>query len=210
MVTKKLSAERSEYFFWPNTNTNIFGMFYLARIRIRIYSGSYFGPNTNTNIFVMLQWTEYEYSNIFGLNIRIFLVRIYEYHFGQTFKYSMEQIGHKVCIPWIPRSQLCYYLCQSCIVLPSSAQLNPTSIQLDGLSSTKPPPPRFVQPSMTVEKWWSDICSSNICPSSICLGNIPQWAKWYGQKENSDLQAGIWFGSVALSPIITLLHFTMV
>ena len=26
----------------------------------------------------------------------------------------------------------------------------------------------------------------------------------------SDLQAGIWFGSMALSPIITLPHFTMV
>ena len=28
--------------------------------------------------------------------------------------------------------------------------------------------------------------------------------------ENSDLQAGIWFGGVALSPIITFPHFTMV
>ena len=26
---------------------------------------------------------------------------------------------------------------------------------------------------------------------------------------NSDLQAGIWFGSVALSPVITLPHFTI-
>ena len=58
-------------------NMNIFGIFFLARIRIRIYSESYIGPNTN--IFVMLQWTEYEYSNIFGSNIRIFLAQIFEY-----------------------------------------------------------------------------------------------------------------------------------
>ena len=32
----------------------------------------------------------------------------------------------------------------------------------------------------------------------------------YGVSQNSDLQAGIWFGSVALSPIINLPHFTMV
>ena len=31
-----------------------------------------------------------------------------------------------------------------------------------------------------------------------------------GPVENSDQQAGIWFGSVALSPIITFPHFTMV
>ena len=31
----------------PNTNMNIFGMFFLTRIRI--YSGSLSGPNTNTN-----------------------------------------------------------------------------------------------------------------------------------------------------------------
>ena len=30
-----------------------------------------------------------EYSNIFGSNIRIFLVQIFESHFGQTFKYSI-------------------------------------------------------------------------------------------------------------------------
>ena len=29
-------------------------------------------------------------------------------------------------------------------------------------------------------------------------------------EKNSDLQAGIWFGSVALSPIITFPHFTKV
>ena len=52
-------------------NTNIFGIFFLTRIRIRIYSGSTSGPNTNTNIFVSIKWTEYEYSNIFGSNIRI-------------------------------------------------------------------------------------------------------------------------------------------
>ena len=37
--------------------------------RIRIYSGSTSGPNTN--IFVSIKWTEYEYLNIFGLNVRI-------------------------------------------------------------------------------------------------------------------------------------------
>ena len=60
-----------------------------------------------------------KYSNIFSSNIWIFFVRIFEYHFGQTLKYSIEQRGHKACIPRIPRSQLCY-LCQSCIMLPSS------------------------------------------------------------------------------------------
>ena len=50
---------------------NIFGMFFVTWIRIRIYSGSYFEPNTNTNIFVILKWTEYKYSNILGKNILI-------------------------------------------------------------------------------------------------------------------------------------------
>ena len=50
-------------------NTNIFRMFFLTRIRI--YSGSNSGLNRNTNIFVIIKWTEYEYLNIFGLNIRI-------------------------------------------------------------------------------------------------------------------------------------------
>ena len=61
-----LNAERSEYFFFGlNTNTNIFGMLFSTRIRIRIYSGSNSGPNTNTNIFVIPNWTEYEYLNIY-------------------------------------------------------------------------------------------------------------------------------------------------
>ena len=67
------SHDRAQRIFFldPNTNTNIFGMFVLTRIRIRIYSGSYSGPNTNTNIFVIQKWTEYEYSNIFDSNIQI-------------------------------------------------------------------------------------------------------------------------------------------
>ena len=106
-------------------------MFFLARIRIRIYSESYIGPNTNTNIFVMLQWTKYEYSNIFGSNIRIFLVRIFESHFGQTFKYSIgtdrsESLysrNTKVTIMLLPLSKL-YSVAK---LSPAQSKFNPVA-----------------------------------------------------------------------------------
>ena len=75
--------------------------------------------NTTVDRIRIFEYFWLKYSNIFSSNIWIFFVRIFEYHFGQTLKYSIEQRGHKACIPRIPRSQLCY-LCQSCIMLPSS------------------------------------------------------------------------------------------
>ena len=89
--------ERSEYFFLE-PNTNIFGMFFLTRIRIRIYSGSTSGPNTNTNIFVSIKWTEYEYSNIFGSNIRILFDEYSNIPWNAA-------IGIKFGVSKIPRSQ---------------------------------------------------------------------------------------------------------
>ena len=77
-----------------NTNTNIFGMFFLTRIRIRIYSGSHSGPNTN--IFVIIKWTEYEYLNILGSNI---LILFDEY---SNIPWNAA-IGIKFCIPKMPR-----------------------------------------------------------------------------------------------------------
>ena len=123
-------------------------MFFLARIQIRIYSESYFGPDTNTNIFVILQWTEYEYSNIFGSNIRIFFTQIFEYFwleylnifglnirifFAWIFEYSMEQIGNKVWIPRIQRSQLCYLFCQSYSVV----KLSPVQFSFNSVGWTE-------------------------------------------------------------------------
>ena len=84
---------------------------------------AYYGPERSEYYFLdRIQIFEYfwlKYSNIFSSNIWIFFVRIFEYHFGQTLKYSIEQRGHKACISRIPSSQLCY-LCQSCIMLPNS------------------------------------------------------------------------------------------
>ena len=84
------------FFLGPNTNTNIFGMFVLTRIRI--YSGSISGLNRNTNIFVIIKWTKYEYLNIFGLNIRILIDEYCNIPWNAA-------IGIKFCIPKIPRSQ---------------------------------------------------------------------------------------------------------
>ena len=74
-------------------------MFFLTRIRIRIYSGSTSGPNTNTNIFVSIKWTEYKYSNIFGSNIQILFDEYSNIPWNAA-------IGIKFCIPKIPRSNL--------------------------------------------------------------------------------------------------------
>ena len=78
-------------------NMNIFGMFFLTRIRIQIYSGITSGPNTN--IFVSIKGTKYEYSNIFGLNIQILFYEYWNIPWNAA-------IAIKFCIPKIPRSQL--------------------------------------------------------------------------------------------------------
>ena len=164
MFAKKQS---SILYFGPNMNTNIFGMFFLARIRIQIYSESYFGPNTNMNIFVILLWTKYEYSNIFGSNIRTFLARIFGYFLleylntswnRQVIKFEFpEYKDHNYAITFVKVT-----------LLSSLALFNPASIQLVGLSQHLfqflPPHPhptphpqgqycrvniRFVEPSMT-------------------------------------------------------------
>ena len=75
--------------------------------------------NTTVDRIRIFEYFWLKYSNIFSSNIWIFFVRIFENHFGQILKYSIEQRGHTACIPRIPRSQLCY-LCQSCMMLPSS------------------------------------------------------------------------------------------
>ena len=91
--------------FSTNTNTNIFGIIFLTE-----YEYEYI-RNTTVDRIRIFEYFWLEYSNIFGSNIWIFLIWIFEYYYRQTLKYSMEQIGLKICIPRRPRSQSWYYLC---------------------------------------------------------------------------------------------------
>ena len=70
-----------------------------------MYSGSHSGPNTDTNKFVMIKWTEYEFSNILGSNIRILFDKYSNIPWNAA-------IGIKSCIPKMQRLHLCHYYVQ--------------------------------------------------------------------------------------------------
>ena len=69
--------------FSTNTNTNIFGIIFRTEYE--------YIRNTTVDRIRIFEYFWLEYSNIFGSNIRIFLVWIFEYYYRQTLKYSMDR-----------------------------------------------------------------------------------------------------------------------
>ena len=81
---------------WPNQSVVI--TFLGTKYEYEYIWNILFNTNTNTNIFVSIKRSEYEYSNIFGSNIRILFDEYSNIPWNAA-------IDIKFCIPKIPRSQ---------------------------------------------------------------------------------------------------------
>ena len=126
----QIKSKRPQFIFQNTLRQSVANIFFGTEYEYEYIRNVLFSTNTNTNIFGIIFWTEYEYIrnttvdririfeyfwlkylNIFGSNIRIFLVRICECPFGQTFKYSIgtESLysqNTKVTIMLLPLSKL--------------------------------------------------------------------------------------------------------